>query len=1344
MDIEILGQLVLQRGVLIVEELPGWSGSVVLGMNVIGKAKHLSGDAIRELPPERQSEAGAWTRALKAEEKLRRFTTGEGGRVGYAWAPHRQKLVIPAGHEMIIFCRARSGPDRVPYTVLVEPPEAGTLPRTLPVARCYAEVRQGRVPVRVANLGECDVTLGTRTKLGELYLVERVPEQEVDVSISPHTQAEAYVRLVSAEPAASKPATEESNEPLPVDVDVDVDTLTDEQKTKLRDLLLKHKDTFSADKHDFGHTNAVTHRIFTGDAPPSREPYRRIPPTMYKEVKDHIQVMLDKGVIQHSCSPWAAPVVLVRKTDGGLRFCVDYRRLNARTDRDAFPLPRIEESLDALGGAQLFSTLDLASGYWQVEVHPEDREKTAFTSVHGLFEFVRLPFGLSGAPATFSRLMQRCLGDQNLETLLIYLDDIIVFSKNFEEHLDRLDLVFSRLRQYGLKLRPDKCHLFRTSVKYLGHVVSADGVATDSDKTAALRDWPVPTTAKQVRQFLGFASYYRRFVESFGKIAGPLHELTRKGSPFRWTPECQIAFDTLPLRIAILYTDASNDGLGAVLAQKQGGMERVIAYASRSLRPTERNWDNYSSFKLELLALKWAVTEKFKEHLYGTKFTVFTDNNPLAHLSTAKLGAVEQRWVAGLANFDFDIKYRPGKANANADALSRLPLRETHVSVLAAHAQASGTVRRKKVAKSKAEDDTVGVCAGHSRAEISKLQREDPTVERVMYYLTRGSCPTDKELATESVETGRLLGQWPRLTIEDDVLCRAVWSRDRAQVIRQVVLPTSLRKEVLGALHNRNGHMGIPKTLEMVKRRFFWPGMQADVTAWVKTCTRCCLRKTPVPHARPPLVNVKAAAPLELVAMDYLTLEKSSSGHEHVLVITDYFTKYAVAVPTRNQTAVTTAKALWRHFILPYGFPQRLHSDQGANFQSETIRELCKLYGSAKISTTPYHPEGNGQCERFNRTLLDMLGTLESDQKRHWTDYIFELVHAYNNSPHSSTGYSPYYLMFGRNARLPIDLALGIEPEDGEGEPSPDGWVQEHHQRYRYAYAQAQERADKTSAARKKVFDKKAREAPLLPGERVLAKNKCKGRKKIQDKWERVPYVVKEQPDPKIPVYVVTPERGRGPTRKLHRNMLTPCLFGLDSNPRPRREARPSNPEQDSGPEAETVLVDNSDEEDIAEFGLCIFPQNWFLTNDEAGDAEAPLESSVASDEVRAELPTNTEPIETNFFDVIETDSSREPLDLSGEVLVVESGETLEPTDPMSSPTKVATDTQEVAATDASSVEEPVGVTTDVEEAIEAPVRRYPVRANRGKPPDWYGNPVVMATHGTLAEETSPRGPEAN
>lgn len=373
--------------------------------------------------------------------------------------------------------------------------------------------------------------------------------------------------------------------------------------------------------------------------------------------------MLDSGVVRESASPWPAPIVLVRKKDGSWRFCVDYRRLNALTHKDAYPLPRIEESLTGLKSAKWYSTLDLASSYWQVEMDPADREKTAFTTPFGLYEFERMPFGLCNAPATFQRLMQRCLGNMVNDSLLIYLDDVVVFSPDFDSHVHHLEEVFRRLNQHGLKLQPRKCHLFQREVTYLGHVISERGVATDPAKTAAVRDWPVPQTVKQVKSFLGFAGYYRRFIPAFSKIAAPLNALThgtaaqeKKTAPIIWSPECQQAFEhlkeallnapvlayadfSLPFR---LYTDASFEGLGAVLAQMQGGKERVIAYASRSLHPAERNDQNYSSFKLELLALKWAVTEKFKDYLYVVEFTVFTDNNLLVHLETTR-----EQWSSG-------------------------------------------------------------------------------------------------------------------------------------------------------------------------------------------------------------------------------------------------------------------------------------------------------------------------------------------------------------------------------------------------------------------------------------------------------------------------------------------------------------------------------------------------------------------------------------------------------------------------------------------------------------------------------------------------------------------------
>ena len=331
----------------------------------------------------------------------------------------------------------------------------------------------------------------------------------------------------------------------------------------------------------------------------------------------------------------------------------------------------------------------MASGYHQVRVHERDREKTAFITPLGLYEYIRMPFGLCGAPATFQRLMQRCLGDLAFQMVLVYLDDILIYSHTFDQHLD---LVFSRLKSHNLKLKPSKCHLFRSRVFYLGHVLSADGISTDDSKIKAVREWPLPKSVKQLRSFLGFASYYRRYVPAFAKIARELHSLvgecqgkSAKYFQSRWNVKCQAAFDYLKEKFVttpilgyadftksfIVEVDTSLDGLGAVLSQDQDGKRHVIAYASRTLRPNERNMREYSSMKLELLALKWAVCEKFKDYLYGSIFEVWTDNNALSHLQTAKLGATEQRWVANLSLFDFTILYRSRRENRNADALSR-------------------------------------------------------------------------------------------------------------------------------------------------------------------------------------------------------------------------------------------------------------------------------------------------------------------------------------------------------------------------------------------------------------------------------------------------------------------------------------------------------------------------------------------------------------------------------------------------------------------------------------------------------------------------------------------------
>ncbi|KAI5107461.1 hypothetical protein C0J45_3099, partial [Silurus meridionalis] len=520
------------------------------------------------------------------------------------------------------------------------------------------------------------------SELGDLWVVVSGPPVTEEVSVP--------VDLGGVDPP-SEPSLQQR-----IDM-VDLSALEIKEQDRVRTLLQEYQSVFSAHESDLGCTNLISHDIPLTDDVPVRQRYRRLPPSEYDVVKTHINQLLDAQIIRESSSPYASPIVLVKKKDGSLRMCVDYRQLNSKTRRAAFPLPRIEETLDALTGARWFSTLDLASGYNQVPVTEGDKSKTAFCTPFGLFEWNGMPFGLCNAPSTFQRLMERLFGDQRHQSLLLYLDDIVVFSSSVTQHLERLEVVLGRLKREGLKAKLEKCVFFQEQVKYLGHVVSSQGVATDPSKLEVVASWACPGSVTELRSFLGFASYYRRFVEGFTRVAAPLHKLVAEfaggkrkrvvgqGFAGAWTEQCQRSFDTLREKLTtspilayadfslpfILEIDASFQGLGAVLSQEQEGKVRPIAFASRSLRPTERNSANYSSMKLEFLALKWAMTEKFREYLWGQKCIVFTDNNPLSHLSSAKLGATEQRWAAQLAVFDFEIRYRPGKSNGNADALSR-------------------------------------------------------------------------------------------------------------------------------------------------------------------------------------------------------------------------------------------------------------------------------------------------------------------------------------------------------------------------------------------------------------------------------------------------------------------------------------------------------------------------------------------------------------------------------------------------------------------------------------------------------------------------------------------------
>ena len=418
--------------------------------------------------------------------------------------------------------------------------------------------------------------------------------------------------------------------------------LSAEQESKLLLLLLKYQSVFAMSDGDLGHFNAVTHRIDKGGAQPVRQAARRTPLGFQAEEEEHLKQMLSSGVVVPSTSEWASPVVLVRKKDGGVRWCIDYRKLNELTLKDAYPLPNIEECLDTLEGATVFSTLDLQSGYWQIEVHEQDRCKTAFVTKYGLYEYARMPFGLCSAPSTFQRAMEGVLRGLQWQNLLIYLDDVIVLGTDIEDSLKNLEVVFKRMNQHGLKLKPSKCHLLKEEVLFLGHVISGEGIRPNPKLVQDIIDWDCPKSLLELQAFLGLCNYYRRFVKSFSQICSPLHELQKKGAAFHFGEAQEAAFHELKKHLVtapiltyptsqgtfILDTDASNCSIGAVLSQLQQGEEKVIAYASSHLQKTQRR---YCVTRRELLAVV-KFTRQFRHYLLGRSFLIRTDHNSLSWL----------------------------------------------------------------------------------------------------------------------------------------------------------------------------------------------------------------------------------------------------------------------------------------------------------------------------------------------------------------------------------------------------------------------------------------------------------------------------------------------------------------------------------------------------------------------------------------------------------------------------------------------------------------------------------------------------------------------------------------
>ncbi|GBM90048.1 Transposon Ty3-I Gag-Pol polyprotein, partial [Araneus ventricosus] len=723
------------------------------------------------------------------------------------------------------------------------------------------------------------------------------------------------------------------------------------------------------------------HRINTGDHPPIKQYPRRLPLARKEEADHLVKEMVDNGIIEESSGPWASPIVLVKKKDGSTRFCVDYRKLNEITKKDSYPLPRIDDTLDAFNGSQWFTTLDLKSGYWQIEIRPEDREKTAFTTGQGLWQFKVMPFGLCNAPATFERLMETVLRGLSSEACLVYLDDIIIVGRTFEEHLSNL----------------------------------AERVKTGPEKIKAVVDWPRPDKIHDLRSFLGLCTYYRRFVRNFSTIARPLHKLTEAKSNFNWTDECEKSFNSLKQALTsspiltyprtdkdfILDTDASNEGIGAVLSQNTGNEERVIAYFSKSLGKPERN---YCVTRKELLAIVKSI-EHFHHYLYGRKFLLRTDHASLRWLLNFKEPEGQiARWIQRLQEYDFEIQHRKGTSHGNADALSRRPCKESCKQC---------TNAEKKF--------------GMER-DIS-AQLKDPAIKPILEKkLNSVDRPSWQEIAPESPATKRYWALWDSLHLKDGVLYRK-WESDDGNSCRwQLILPKNRIPEVLRETHDSasGGHFGVMKTLSKTRERFYWDRLRADVENWCRECHTCGARKGPKTRTKGRLQRYNVGAPFERMALDILgPFPVTTKVNRYVLVLMDYFTKGPEAIPIPDQEASTVAEELVRSWISCYGVPMILHSAQGTNFNSSLFTKLCELLGILKTRTSALHPESDGMVERFNRTILNHLSLFVSRNQTDWDTHLPLFLLAYRSAEHEVTGLTPAEMLFGRTLRLPCDILFG-------------------------------------------------------------------------------------------------------------------------------------------------------------------------------------------------------------------------------------------------------------------------------------------------------------------------------
>ncbi|KAM9991285.1 hypothetical protein ACTFIZ_004690 [Dictyostelium cf. discoideum] len=819
---------------------------------------------------------------------------------------------------------------------------------------------------------------------------------------------------------------------------------SNETKTMTVQLVQKYQRIFQ-DKLNVTDDNCIKNVVHEIHLSTNDVKYQGYPVKYSKEelefLINHIKELEHHGIIKESNSPVSSSIVMRKKPDNSWRMCINYVKLNAITIKDKHPLPDVELLWPQLRGKTVFSKIDMVQAYYQIKLRESDRWLTAFRSPTGFYEFVRLPFGLCNAPATFQRAVNTVLKDLLLKSVYPFLDDIFCYSNTTNNHQQELEEILVRMDKHNMVARLIKCQFFKSSVKYVGHVISKDGVQIDYSRLDPLYNLINPSNKKELQRILGVINYFRKYIPNLAKKLNSIYRLLKDDVNYEWninhTNTLKSIIDKLKNdKIVLVYpnynelfiieTDASDLGIGAVIKQKHG----IISFYSRSIRGSEVN---YSTSEKECLAVVESL-EHFHCIIGTSEVTVVTDNIAISTLKSERSKIKNKKlvkWQLKLAEHNVNLVYRSGKENIIADCLSRAPLvMSINLNNDLTNSTNINNNNNKNNSSSNNSNNSqlINYEVDINNERLKKEQNNDQKLKPLIQFF--------KNELDKSSEIGRLTKLSPFYSYHDELLYRVIidpntfFKKDR--ILKTcIVIPQSMIDEIIKIFHNSGlsgGHLGFKRTVDNISKRYYWENMYSDIKCFIDHCDPCQITKTSrYDKIKPPLKPIIAEKPFEIIAMDYvgpIGIEPTSKGNRYILVFTDLCTRWVEATATPDCKAETTAIAFYNLIITRHGSPRKLLSDLGTSFINKTFQILSQVFSIKKINTTPYHPQCDGLVERFNKTLITMIKPFTTEYHGWWDQYLEGCLFAYRMSKHSSTKFSPFFLLYGREPIIPIDISL--------------------------------------------------------------------------------------------------------------------------------------------------------------------------------------------------------------------------------------------------------------------------------------------------------------------------------